>query len=117
MKCLGICLLLGLMILTFSVHGEDYGAARKATVNYVDAEAAHNIVLEDPSIQVLDVRTAKEYAKGHIKGALNVDFYADDFLWPSLANWIRLKRIWYIADRVEEVLDLWKFYSQWAFKK
>ena len=30
--------------------------------------------------QVVDVRTADEFAAGHIHGALNIDWYADDFL-------------------------------------
>lgn len=30
-------------------------------------------------VVVLDVRTAKEFATGHIPGAKNIDFYADDF--------------------------------------
>src|SRR4051794_32947827 len=33
----------------------------------------------DKQIVVLDVRTPKEYAAGHIPGAINVDFNAPDF--------------------------------------
>lgn len=29
-------------------------------------------------VVVLDVRTAKEFATGHVPGAKNIDFYADD---------------------------------------
>lgn len=34
----------------------------------------------DPTIVVLDIRTPREYASGHIEGAINIDFYEDDFL-------------------------------------
>ncbi len=33
----------------------------------------------DTSALVLDVRTPKEYAEGHLQGTQNVDFLADDF--------------------------------------
>lgn len=31
-------------------------------------------------VQLVDVRTTEEYKEGHIKGAENIDFFADDFL-------------------------------------
>jgi len=56
------------------------GAAEfRAGVQHVKAEEAHQLMTDDKSIQVLDVRTPKEYAQGHIKGAINIDYYADDF--------------------------------------
>ena len=35
---------------------------------------------EDPGVMVLDVRTAAEYAEGHIEGAVNIDQGQSDFL-------------------------------------
>lgn len=35
--------------------------------------------IKDKKIVVLDVRTPKEYAEGHIAGAKNIDFRAPDF--------------------------------------
>jgi rhodanese-related sulfurtransferase len=34
---------------------------------------------EDPNFVILDVRTPKEFSKGHIEGAVNMDFYSEDF--------------------------------------
>lgn len=48
-------------------------------VLYVEASEAAELVNQDSSLQVLDVRTPKEFASKHIKGAINIDYYADDF--------------------------------------
>lgn len=36
-------------------------------------------VISDSTVTRLDVRTAEEYAEGHIEGALNIDVLADGF--------------------------------------
>jgi rhodanese-related sulfurtransferase len=33
----------------------------------------------NPDFVILDVRTPKEFASGHIKGAINLDYYAETF--------------------------------------
>ena len=48
-------------------------------VNYVNASAAQAFLVAQPNSVVLDIRTPKEVAKGHIDGAVFADFYADDF--------------------------------------
>ena len=37
-------------------------------------------LIEDPSVVVLDVRTASEFAEGHIEGAINIDQGQSDFI-------------------------------------
>ena len=36
-------------------------------------------LLERDSVQLIDVRTAEEFYKGHIKNARNIDFFSADF--------------------------------------
>ena len=36
-------------------------------------------VLQNGEVVILDVRTASEYARGHIQDAQNIDFYGPDF--------------------------------------
>ncbi len=52
--------------------------ATSAKVTHLDAKASQKVLAERKPI-VLDIRTPKEFAEGHIKGALNIDFYAKDF--------------------------------------
>jgi len=54
-------------------------AADTVAVKHVDAQGAAKLLKDDPKVVVLDIRTPKEFAEGHLKGAKNVDFYADDF--------------------------------------
>lgn len=36
--------------------------------------------LSQPGVQLVDVRTPEEFAKGHVEGALNIDWLADGFM-------------------------------------
>ncbi|MEO8934529.1 MAG: rhodanese-like domain-containing protein [Xanthomarina sp.] len=35
--------------------------------------------IENKEVQLIDVRTPEEFKEGHIEGALNIDYYSDDF--------------------------------------
>ena len=64
-RTLKICLTMGLMSLLF-------GCAPKPSFRSVDAEQfAREIEREE--VQLVDVRTAEEFAEGHIPGAVNMD--------------------------------------------
>ena len=52
--------------------------AEAATAEHVDAQGAAKLV-ETTKPTVIDVRTPKEFAEGHLKGAKNIDFLGDRF--------------------------------------
>lgn len=64
-----IALVASLLLSTLFAH-----AAEEVTA----VEAAARLQA-DPSIVVLDIRTPREFSRGHIPGAINIDFYARDF--------------------------------------
>ena len=66
------CLAVGSM--SFVVRAADTPAA----VKHVDAVGAKKLV-DEKKVVVLDVRTPKEFASGHIAGATNIDFNSKDF--------------------------------------
>lgn len=39
-----------------------------------------NMLSQDKTAQLVDVRTPDEYAAGHIPGAINIDWYSEDFI-------------------------------------
>lgn len=45
----------------------------------IDLATAHHLMNKDKSVVVLDVRTAKEFIKGHIEGAVNINIYNRQF--------------------------------------
>lgn len=50
--------------------------AQSAAINADDFE---KMLQSDKSVQLVDVRTPAEFAKGHIEGAVNHNFYDPDF--------------------------------------
>ena len=54
------------------------GCAPQPTFTSVEAEAFAQTIA-DSAVQLVDVRTAEEYAEGHIPGAVNMDVMAEGF--------------------------------------
>ena len=50
-----------------------------ATVENVSPDQAEKLMAGSPRLIVIDVRTPDEFAEGHIKGAMNIDFFEPDF--------------------------------------
>lgn len=67
-------LLLSLYWTACAQSGDQEGLSERLTVN----ELAQ-FIKDNPNVQLVDVRTSEEFQAGHLDGAMNMDFYADDF--------------------------------------
>ncbi len=54
-------------------------AAPSSASTNVTPDEAEKLLKEKKGLVVLDVRTAEEFKSGHLPGAKNLDFHADDF--------------------------------------
>jgi len=45
----------------------------------IDSKEAYRLIKADANIAILDVRTAREFADGHVEGAVNIDVNQTDF--------------------------------------
>lgn len=51
----------------------------KNHLHNITANEAVKLLSEDKTITILDIRTPEEFSLGHIKNAINIDYYAPDF--------------------------------------
>lgn len=60
---------------------KEAGAQTESVTPYahVNAQQAAEMIANDASVIVLDVRTPEEYNASHIEGAVNIDYRADGF--------------------------------------
>jgi len=54
--------------------------ASQNSVKNISAVEAKTLMLDNPKIEILDVRTPVEYGAGHLKKSQNVDFLGSEFL-------------------------------------
>jgi rhodanese-related sulfurtransferase len=54
-------------------------SSTSAAVETVAPATAAELITTETDEVVLDIRTPEEYSEGIIEGAINIDFYADDF--------------------------------------
>lgn len=73
-----IVFILAALSVAFFVYRQ-FGQAEPEGVTAVSAAQAQADLAADPDIRVLDIRTPPEYAEGHIRGAVNIDFMSGDF--------------------------------------
>ncbi len=57
----------------------DEKAPAETKIEHVTAIQAAEFIIKNPDTVILDVRTPSEFASGHIKGAINIDFKAATF--------------------------------------
>ena len=74
-RTLAICLLL---VVGISACGASSAVTGEFSL-VSPTEAAAVLAEWSPEVVLLDVRTPEEFGQGHVPGALNVDFYANDF--------------------------------------
>ena len=51
-----------------------------AAIRDIDVQEAANLLKQDATVVVLDIRTPQEFQQGHIAGAENVDFRGPEFM-------------------------------------
>jgi rhodanese-related sulfurtransferase len=87
MKNRAVLLFLWLALSTFAVRADDPPAGGKAPAEEAKKEPFRNVGVDEfaklrggsTNNVVLDVRTPKEFERGHIPGAINIDVNSPDF--------------------------------------
>ena len=70
-------MLKSLFILMLSILG--FMGCTAQNGSSIDSKEAYGLIKADSNIAILDVRTAKEFADGHVAGAVNIDVNQADF--------------------------------------
>jgi len=76
-----------LIMLAAAVNASMYATAQadqtqKKIIKNITSEQGYELIIkntENPNFAILDVRTAQEFEKGHIKSAINIDYLSETF--------------------------------------
>ena len=82
--------LAGLLLSSFIINGscelitgeDTYNQPHEQQIYDVTTNKAYDLIQENagnPDFIILDVRTEEEYDGGYIEGAINIDYYSEDF--------------------------------------
>ena len=78
-------LVIGLLLASVCLHLET-GTARPKTqtqiIKDITPREAYTLIMknkDNPDFVILDVRTPREFAEGHIQNAVNLDYYSETF--------------------------------------
>ncbi len=78
------CIVFGCLMMLFSCKEQPLEAQKTVVVSQASIEkiapADLKTKIDLDTVQLIDVRTPKEYSKGHIANAQNINFYDADFL-------------------------------------
>ena len=75
-------LLLGALVLLLAFQScKDYSkdVATKGEIELISPQQVYDAVYGEDTVQLVDVRTPKEYKESHLKGAQNICVTSDDF--------------------------------------
>ncbi|MEC5126790.1 rhodanese-like domain-containing protein [Verrucomicrobiales bacterium BCK34] len=78
--CLLVCLLA--LFAGCEKHSSDEVAALEgsaAVVELISPEETSELLKANEGVRILDIRTPEEFSEGHIEGAVNIDYKADNF--------------------------------------
>lgn len=68
----------GLFLMALMACGTNSNTEGAAS-ELVTAKELAKMIQTIPNLQLVDVRTPKEYSEGHLKGAVNINYHDDDF--------------------------------------
>ena len=110
-------IVLGLILIAFSILGTWQGSATSSTVESQTAqilkditpEEAHALIQkhqDDENFVILDVRTPKEFTQAHIKDAKNIDYFPfdEDVIEIAVSGLVSITPR-KIMDRMQQLLE------------
>lgn len=70
--------MLGIFLYILFIRGIGYRESKSGIKN-VSSTEAYDLLTSAKEIMIIDIRTPEEFSRGHLEGAVNIDYYAPDF--------------------------------------